>query len=187
MWLWNRLSVPYPQVRECRLAPVHPWHAPTHESVPLWEIHRRCPRAKEGPTSLCRVYRTGTCLQGILGYDQELQRQKETLWWQESKSQGYCLQTWYQIIWKTDVFLWTKILITRQTRKHSTFIILQYGIPSCQAWQPYHEAQYVCSKLNLNLACTDANTEFILLTAAMKSPIFLYISASSCTRGTICL
>ena len=93
MWLWIQVPVRYPQVQECQWAPVHPWHASTHESVPLWELHRRWPRTKEGAASLCWFYRTGTCLQGILGYDQVLQRQKEPLWWQESKSQGCCLQT----------------------------------------------------------------------------------------------
>ena len=57
--------------------------------------------------------------------------------------------------------------------RQSTSIRSQYGVPSCQAWQPYHEAQYVCCKLNLSSAWTDENTEFILLTAAMKSPLFL--------------
>ena len=50
-------------------------------------------RAKKGPASLCWVYRTGTCLQDILGGNQELQQLKETLWWQKSKSQGCCLLT----------------------------------------------------------------------------------------------
>ena len=52
MWLWIQVPVRYPQVQECQLAPVHPWHAPTHESVPLWELHRRQPHTKEGPASL---------------------------------------------------------------------------------------------------------------------------------------
>ena len=64
------------------------------------------------------------------------------------------------------IVLWTAFL-------HSTFIRSNYSVPSCQAWQSYHEAQYVCSKLNLSSAWTDANTEFISLTAAMKSHLFL--------------
>ena len=55
MWLWIQVPVRYPQVQECQLAPVHPWHAPTHESVPLWELHQRRPCTKEGPASLCWV------------------------------------------------------------------------------------------------------------------------------------
>ena len=61
MWLWIQVPVRYPQVQQCRLAPDHPWHTPTHESVP-WELHWRWPCAKEGPASLCWVYRTGTCV-----------------------------------------------------------------------------------------------------------------------------
>ena len=66
-----------------------------------------------------------------------------------------------------------KPAVLRTAFRHSTSIRSQYGVPSCQAWQPYHEAQYVCSKVNLSSAWTDVNTEFILLTAAMKSPLFL--------------
>ena len=94
MWLWIQAPVQYPQVRECRLTPVHPWCAPIHESAPLWELHLRWPRTREGPVSLFWAYCIGTSLQNILGYDQELQWQKERLWWQESKLQGCCLLTW---------------------------------------------------------------------------------------------
>ena len=66
-----------------------------------------------------------------------------------------------------------KLAVLRTAFRHSTFIRSQYGVPSCQAWQPYHEAQSVCSKLNLSSEWTDANTEFILLTAAMKPPLVL--------------
>ena len=81
---------------------------------------------------------------------------------------------------KTFLVCLGKPLVLRTAFLHSTFIRPQYGVPSCQAWQPCHEAQYVCCKLNLSSSWTDANTEFILLMAAMKSPVFLQTSASSC-------
>ena len=72
---------------------------------------------------------------------------------------------------KTLLVCLVKPAFLRSAFRHSTFIRSQYDIPSCQAWQPYHEAQYVCSQLYLSSAWTYANTEFILLTTAMKSPL----------------
>ena len=47
----------------------------TNLPASLWELHRTWPYAKDWSFFLQRT----------LGYDQELQRQKEMLWWQESK------------------------------------------------------------------------------------------------------
>ena len=76
MCLWIQIPVRFPQVRVCRLAPVHLWRAPTNGSAPFSKVHRRWPRTKQGPTSLCWVYHTEST---IRGYDREIQRSKAML------------------------------------------------------------------------------------------------------------
>ena len=44
-----------------------------------------------------------------------------------------------------------KPAVLRTAFRHSTSRRSQYGVPSCQAWQPYHEAQNVCSKLKFGM------------------------------------
>ena len=146
------IRVRYSQVRECRLSPVYPWHAPTHESAPLWELHRRRTGGKKANR------RVADMVSNNLANRRYCRERKFSL----PARQGS----------KTLLVCMGNPAVLQTVFRHSTFMILQHGVPSCQAWQLYHEAQYACSKLNLSLAGTDANTELILLTAAMKFPFF---------------
>ena len=93
-WYWhNSCSEQYNSSNKTHINPARSqtYQNPKYISFNMWlwiQVPVRYPQVQECQFAPGHPWHAPTH-----GYDQELQRQKEPLWWQESKSQGCCLQT----------------------------------------------------------------------------------------------